>query len=171
MANLFVYGSLRSEKVLRALLRRVPKTMEGVLYCKDEYEYVRYALKPPAPYPVVIREKKKSNYNYRKDDTYEVDGLILCDLDEASMTVLDEFEGDLYRRIPVEVKLKENGRIVRSESYIVLDEERSEANRWIDFERPWSFDEFCEPSTLDAFLRECVPGSTHPGPLGNADEV
>jgi gamma-glutamylcyclotransferase (GGCT)/AIG2-like uncharacterized protein YtfP len=99
-SRLFVYGTLMNEERLHALTgRRFPRRparLEG---------YARIA--PPGGYAYVIASPDA-----------HVDGLLIEDVDPASLGALDRYEdeGRLYVRRPVEVHVE--GRRVACQTYV-----------------------------------------------------
>ncbi len=84
----FIYGTLQEKSVLEALLGRVPEAQEAVLG-----GYRRYLVVDEA-YPGI----RPSN-----DEKSEVLGLLLVRLTSHEMSIIDAYEGDDYKRLPVEV--------------------------------------------------------------------
>ena len=86
--QVFVYGTLQYPSILTALINRVPTMHKAVVH-----GYRRYGL-TDFVFPAVVEEASAS-----------VDGLLLTGLSEEEMVILDEYEGDEYRKEEVEVKV------------------------------------------------------------------
>ena len=86
--HLFVYGTLLFEKVRNRILHKSYSSQPATLY-----DYQRTCIKG-AHYPGII-----------KHDGSFVEGLLLLDIKLDDMKRLDEYEGEYYHRIQVEVAL------------------------------------------------------------------
>lgn len=98
--KLFVYGTLMDEELVYALTRRrFPR-------CQAELPHFARFL-PPGGYPYILPRVGA-----------RVRGVLLCDLDPASLAVLDRYEdeGTLYHRRRVQVIA--HGRSVLCETYV-----------------------------------------------------
>ena len=75
MPNLFVYGSLKSLRLLARLIGRVPASMPAELkgYVKQRLEGSRY--------PIAVRNPSST-----------IKGLLLLDLTDEELEVLDQYE-------------------------------------------------------------------------------
>ena len=73
------------------------------------------------------------------------EGIIYFDVDELSLERLDEFEGDLYQRIPIQAET-ERGKILNAATYVIKPEYRD----YLSLQK-WDVEEFVQNS-LAAFL-------------------
>ena len=95
---LFVYGTLLSDDLVRKLTGRVFPKRPATL---EDFE----RLEPPGDYPYITPKPGARVY-----------GSLLDGIDAASLRKLDAYEGDGYRRTPVEVRA---GVVrVRCETYV-----------------------------------------------------
>eukprot|EP00890_Picochlorum_soloecismus_P000008 jgi/Picsp_1/1007/NSC_04491-R1_aig2-like family protein len=81
MAKLFVYGTLMYPEILEVLLHRVPESTRARVQ-----GYKRYGLKKFV-FPAVV-----------EDPSSQVEGILLTGLSDREMVILDEYEGEEYRR-------------------------------------------------------------------------
>lgn len=79
MQNLFVYGSLQFAKITKGLTGKSFKTARAILV-----GYKRYSVFD-TDYPAII-----------KDESSEVSGKVLFDVDDESLHIISFFEGDEY---------------------------------------------------------------------------
>eukprot|EP00752_Nemacystus_decipiens_P004648 g4241.t1 len=86
---LFVYGTLMNDKVLFALLDRVPKTQKACLS-----GYHRYRIKDHV-FPAI-----------RPREGGSVEGLLMTGLDAREKYIFDLFEDDDYHKVDVEVNVE-----------------------------------------------------------------
>lgn len=116
---LFVYGTLQDPRVIQAVTGRlfpaVPATLRG---------YCRYRVND-ADYPGV-----------REDACASVEGLLLQEVDSASLAALDAFEGEYYQRREVEVVMA-SGIAGRCFCYVIHEQ-------WLHLlsDEPWTLEEF-----------------------------
>jgi gamma-glutamylcyclotransferase (GGCT)/AIG2-like uncharacterized protein YtfP len=101
MAHLFAYGTLMDERVMAAVAGGRPRR-RGADLSGAERRAVR-----GERYPGLIRSSRGV-----------VRGILYYDLDERAWARLDRFEGALYERRPVAVRLR-GGAAVRAETYFV----------------------------------------------------
>lgn len=73
------------------------------------------------------------------------EGIIYFNVDELSLERLDEFEGDLYQRIPIQVETKDN-EVLNAETYIIKPRYRRCLSS-----KEWNLKEFAQKH-LAAFL-------------------
>ena len=104
MKNLFVYGSLINQEVLACLIEGPFRKIEATL---DAYKRVKVN---NATFPALIRDNKS-----------RVEGLLIFGLTPGQIQTLDDFEGDYYKRITVEVNTKDKQR-EQCETYLFRDE-------------------------------------------------
>ncbi|WPT14320.1 AIG2-like protein C [Picochlorum sp. SENEW3] len=86
--QVFVYGTLQYPSILTALINRVPTMHKAVVHGYKRYGLTDYV------FPAVVEDASAS-----------VDGLLLTGLSEQEMVILDEYEGDEYRKEEVEVNV------------------------------------------------------------------
>ncbi|CAN0394045.1 unnamed protein product [Ectocarpus fasciculatus] len=89
---LFVYGTLMNEKVLFALLERVPSTRKASLS-----GYHRFRIKDHV-FPAI-----------RPREGGSVEGLLMTGLDAREKFIFDLFEDDDYHKVDVQVKVEACG--------------------------------------------------------------
>ena len=75
-------------------------------------------------------------------------GIIYFDVDELSLERLDEFEGDLYQRTPIQVETVEK-EILNAETYVVKPEYRDYLSS-----KGWDVNKFTK-TYLETFLESC----------------
>ncbi len=113
--DLFVYGALLFDDVFAAVTgapaRRVPATLDG---------FARYRIRG-ATYPAMVREPGA-----------HTEGAIYLGLDGEAMGALDRFEGEMYVREVVEVRL-EDASLQSVETYVFLESLRDllDAELWL----------------------------------------
>lgn len=91
---LFVYGTLTHKHILSAVLKRENNLPEYV--------------------PAVLHDYLKQSLNIFPYINYQVEGFILDIKDDKDWIKLDEYEnveGELYKRINVEVELMDNSKV------------------------------------------------------------
>ena len=100
MSNLFVYGTLLDDEIWQNLIRRSYKRHSATL---DHYQafYVKNR-----NYPGLVQKKGKM-----------VRGEIILSVTKTDFSRLDVYEGDLYERIQLNVKVDE--KTVPAQVYIV----------------------------------------------------
>lgn len=101
MKNLFVYGTLMSEEIMLAVSGIKKRGLPAVLE-----RYGRYAIKGER-YPAIRPENEES-----------VEGLLFLEIPDPAWRRLDQFEGDMYARKPVDVLL-EDGKTASAETYVI----------------------------------------------------
>lgn len=84
--GLFVYGTLQLPERLQSLLGRVPSQAPAILYG------YRCGLVARADFPGIVPQQDS-----------HVNGLVLSPLEQSELDVLDQYEGELYRRLRVTV--------------------------------------------------------------------
>lgn len=89
--NLFVYGTLRDDGVVRQVTGRVFPKVEGTLtgYCRVEAS-------PRFPYPYLVAREGAS-----------VRGMVLMGVDPEGLGRLDEYEGECYERRRVTISTRQ----------------------------------------------------------------
>ncbi|KAL3587268.1 hypothetical protein D5086_014135 [Populus alba] len=84
--NVFVYGSLLADDVVRALLSRIPQSSPAILN-----GYHRFSIKGRV-YPAILPAENK-----------KVSGKVLHGITDPELYILDEFEDVEYERVTVDV--------------------------------------------------------------------
>lgn len=85
MAHIFTYGSLMFEPVWRKLVKGNYPATKGVLS-----DYARRCVKEE-DYPVIFKANEK------------VQGVVYYDVSDEDTKILDDFEGEFYERITVDI--------------------------------------------------------------------
>jgi gamma-glutamylcyclotransferase (GGCT)/AIG2-like uncharacterized protein YtfP len=88
--NLFVYGILLSPQILEVVTGKRFESEPAVLS-----DFERFAVSGKA-YPAAIASKKSV-----------IKGILLKNVDNYSLEVLDEFEGDEYKKLSIKVATKD----------------------------------------------------------------
>ena len=130
--ELFVYGTLMAEPVMRSVCGRPFDSTPATLH-----DFRRRRVSGEA-YPAIIPFPGE-----------KVDGALYCGLNATQLALLDVFEGDMYRRVIVDVKTVSGWR--SAHTYIM-----SPTYRHALTDETWSLDGF-----LSDGLREFVGG--YPG--------
>ena len=76
------------------------------------------------------------------------EGIIYFDVDELSLERLDEFEGELYQRTPIQVETVEK-EILNAETYVIKPEYRDYLSS-----KGWDVNKFTK-TYLETFLESC----------------
>jgi len=118
MKNLFAYGTLMCSNIMEDVSGVWFEGQSAVLH-----DYTRRCVKSEH-YPGLTMEKNGS-----------VDGIIYRNIPEVAWRRLDRFEGEMYRRCPVMVKL-DDGTHLEAETYVVKSGflQHLDAGEW-DFDR------------------------------------
>ena len=103
MRTLFAYGTLIFDEVMRQVTGRTFRGIDALLP-----GYARYRIKD-APYPGII-----------PCDGAVVKGKVYFDIDDKSLAMLDQYEGGLYEKITVQVRI-DNGETCDAIAYKVKD--------------------------------------------------
>ena len=127
--NLFTYGSLMIPSVMAAVTGKHFRVMKACLK-----EYARLKVEAES-YPGIVYKTGAA-----------IDGVVHCDVDDLSLKSLDDFEGELYKRIYVPVEVDQSGVLI-AETYIVAPEHLQRLSS-----EPWDFEEF-KKEHLQEFLR------------------
>ncbi|KAL3619078.1 AIG2-like protein D [Castilleja foliolosa] len=101
VSNVFVYGSLQADDIVRALLSRVPPSFPAVLP-----NFQRFSIKGRV-YPAIIPAEDK-----------KVHGKVLLDITPLELHILDVFEDDEYVRTAVDVFLEDSSEKLRVHTYV-----------------------------------------------------
>lgn len=159
---LFVYGSLMSNEVLEAILKRVPKYTEG----RTVASYRRYKI-PNEVFPGMVPRSIEEGGS-------SIEGVLLSKtLTELERYLLDEFEDTQYKKEIIEIELDLEGKEMEEmvENFIEIDESEkgdeqlnSKKKRvvrafcyiWIEnedypLEEEWSYDNHLTPS-LESYV-------------------
>ncbi|WVZ78641.1 hypothetical protein U9M48_026321 [Paspalum notatum var. saurae] len=115
--NVFVYGSLMADEVVRAILNRVPPAVPAILP-----DYHRFSIKGRI-YPAILPVQSK-----------RVAGLVITGVTEEELQVLDAFEDVEYTRTRVEVSLTDSSEKMLADAYVWSDAEDPDLYGEWDFE-------------------------------------
>ena len=126
--NIFTYGTLMLPSVMRKVVGKDFASRRAVLK-----GYARFQVKG-VTYPGIIPREAATT-----------DGVLYLDVDDSSVGTLDEFEGDLYERVVVEVET-EDGDALPACTYVVRPERADCLSA-----RSWDLAEFRQ-NGLDEFL-------------------
>ena len=127
--NVFTYGSLMIPSVMAAATGKHFQVMKACLK-----EYARFKVKGES-YPGIVYKTGAAT-----------DGVVHCEVDDLSLKLLDDFEGDLYKRISVRVEVDQNGPLI-AETYIFAREHLQLLSSEL-----WDFEEF-KKENLQGFLQ------------------
>ncbi|CAI9099505.1 OLC1v1036344C1 [Oldenlandia corymbosa var. corymbosa] len=119
MHNVFVYGSLLADDVVRVLLHRVPRSSPAVLR-----DFHRFSIKGRV-YPAILPIEAK-----------EVVGKVLLDITPFELEILDYFEDDEYERKTVDVYLMDTSEKMQVDTYVWCN--KSDPNLYGE----WDFEEW-----------------------------
>jgi gamma-glutamylcyclotransferase (GGCT)/AIG2-like uncharacterized protein YtfP len=126
--NLFTYGSLMIPSVMHAVTGREFRAEGACLR-----NYARFKVKGEF-YPGIIHQRVAFT-----------DGIMYFGVDAGSLKRLDEFEGEVYERVPVQVESGQGG-AVTAETYVIKPEHRDLLSS-----EPWDLEEF-EKNHLKEFM-------------------
>ena len=126
--NVFAYGSLIFEEVMRAVVGRSFENHAATLR-----DHERRSIEG-ASYPGLVEQAGGS-----------VDGRVYLDVDETSVRILDRFEGEYYERRSVDVAAEQD-EVFPAETYIFRTKWRH-----LLAEEEWDADRF-ERESLRSFL-------------------
>ncbi|KAL7165812.1 hypothetical protein ACSBR2_036643 [Camellia fascicularis] len=124
--QVFVYGSLLSDEVVRVLLKRVPQSSSAIL---DGFH--RFSIKERI-YPAIIPVENK-----------KVTGKVLLGITLPELDILDTFEDVEYNRCTVEVSLMDGSQKLQAHTYVWANS--SDPNLYGD----WSFEEWRQAHIKD----------------------
>ncbi|KAA0065013.1 AIG2-like protein [Cucumis melo var. makuwa] len=99
--NVFVYGTLLSDDVLRVLLKRIPQSSSAVLH-----GYQRFSIRGRL-YPAILPVADK-----------RVTGKVLFDITKPELDILDRLEADEYERRVIEISLVDGSKKLPSLAYV-----------------------------------------------------
>ena len=97
-------------------------------------EYARFKVKTES-YPGIVYQKGAAT-----------DGIVHCDVDDLSLKLLDDFEGELYKRVCVRIEVDQSRPLI-AETYIIAPEHLGLLST-----EPWDLEEF-EKEHLQEFLQ------------------
>ncbi|XP_022131718.1 AIG2-like protein D [Momordica charantia] len=117
--NVFVYGSLLADDVVRVLLKRIPQSSSAVLN-----GYHRFSIKGRV-YPAILPVENK-----------RVAGKVLLGITNPELDILDTFEDVEYKRSTVEVSLVDGSERLVAHTYVWSN--RSDP----DLYGEWNFEEW-----------------------------
>lgn len=154
---LFIYGSLMSERVLSALLHRVPQVQPALLR-----GFHRFRIRD-RPYPAIA--PVAADFSASDDSVVggEVPGLVLCGLSPEEHALLDYFEDDEYVKQQVQVQLCRKPHKVATPGYLPQDTQTLEgtsvcASAYV-FAQPtselyghWHIDKFLSSNVLPSYI-------------------
>jgi gamma-glutamylcyclotransferase (GGCT)/AIG2-like uncharacterized protein YtfP len=131
--TLFFYGTLQFPAVLEAVTGRRLACETAVLD-----GYARFRVRGEV-YPGIVAAAGA-----------HVPGVICSGVDPVALARVDRFEGEMYRREPVQVRAGRDGHAVDAETYVVRP-------RWRGLlaDAPWDPDEFAR-RWHDAYVREGI---------------
>uniref|UniRef100_A0A0E0LFB9 Putative gamma-glutamylcyclotransferase n=1 Tax=Oryza punctata TaxID=4537 RepID=A0A0E0LFB9_ORYPU len=117
--NVFVYGSLMTDEVVRTIIKRVPPSSPAILP-----NFHRFNVKGRI-YPAILPVQSK-----------KVAGKVITGVTDAELHILDEFEDVEYVRRRVEITLADTSLTMLADTYV-----------WADAEDPnlygeWDFEEW-----------------------------
>ncbi|XP_011075868.1 AIG2-like protein D [Sesamum indicum] len=101
ISNVFVYGSLLADDVVRLLLGRVPPSSPAVLP-----HYQRFSIKA-CVYPAIVPAQAK-----------KVNGKVLFGITPPELYILDEFEDVEYERTTADVLLEDGSETLQADIYV-----------------------------------------------------
>jgi len=127
--NLFTYGSLMIPSVMAAVTGKRFKVTKACLK-----EYARFKVKGES-YPGIVYQPGAAT-----------DGVVHCDVDDLSLKLLDDFEGEMYKRIPVPVEVIQSGVLIAAKPIFAPEHLQLLSSE------PWDFEEF-KKEHLQEFLR------------------
>ncbi|XAR69912.1 hypothetical protein NMG60_11001682 [Bertholletia excelsa] len=99
--NVFVYGSLLADEVVRVLLKRVPDSSPAILN-----DFHRFSIKGRV-YPAILPVENK-----------KVTGKVLSGITAPELDILDTFEDVEYDRHTVEVSLVDSSQKLKAHAYV-----------------------------------------------------
>ena len=126
--KLFVYGTLTFDEILSNLLGKKHESIPALL---ENYKIKKFY---NAEYPGIITDIKSS-----------VSGKIIFDIDEKDISILDAYEGIMYKRSLL--KVKANSKKYSCQVYVVDDDYRKKLS-----EEPWCPLEF-RNNSLDNYIK------------------
>ncbi|KAL1337885.1 hypothetical protein HN51_032576 [Arachis hypogaea] len=135
--DVFVYGSLLADEVVRVLLNRVPSSTPATLHGYHRFKIIGRV------YPAILPVENK-----------KVTGRVLHEITGVELDILDEFEDVEYNRSDAEVVLMDTSEKLQVHTYVWSD--RNDPNLYGE----WDFEEWKQVhmndfvKMTDAFMRE-----------------
>lgn len=117
ISNVFVYGSLLADDVVRALLGRLPPSSPALLP-----HHQRFSIKGRV-YPAIIPVEDK-----------KVAGKVLLGITPPELHILDEFEDVEYERATVDVIMKDGSEKLEAYTYVWVNKTDPNLHGEWDFE-------------------------------------
>ncbi|CAL9041628.1 AIG2-like protein D isoform X1 [Musa acuminata AAA Group] len=117
--NVFVYGTLMADEVVRTILKRVPPASPAVLN-----DYHRFSIKGRV-YPAILPAESK-----------KVKGRVLLGITDQELDKLDSFEDVEYERRTVEISLLDKSEKLLANAYVWSD--KNDPNLYSE----WDFEEW-----------------------------
>ncbi|XP_059461028.1 AIG2-like protein D [Corylus avellana] len=117
--NVFVYGSLLADDVVKVLLKRIPPSSSASLN-----GFHRFSVKGRV-YPAILPVENK-----------KVTGKVLFGITNPELDILDTFEDVEYERRTVEVSVTDNSEKLQAHTYVWTD--KNDPNLYGD----WDFEEW-----------------------------
>ncbi|KAL3565954.1 hypothetical protein D5086_031369 [Populus alba] len=117
--NVFVYGSLLADDVVRALLSRIPQSSPAILN-----GHHRFSIKGRV-YPAILPVENK-----------KVTGKVLQGITDLELYILDEFEDVEYERVAVDVSLMDSSN--KSQAFAYVWSDKNDPNLYGE----WDFEEW-----------------------------
>ncbi|XP_071722456.1 AIG2-like protein D [Rutidosis leptorrhynchoides] len=127
--NVFVYGSLLADDVVRILLNRVPQSSLAIL---DNFQ--RFSIKERV-YPAILPVENK-----------KITGRVLEGITDHEMFILDEFEDVEYEKSTVDVSLVDSSEKIQAYAYVWCN--KNDQNLYGE----WDFEEW-KKVHMDDFLQ------------------
>ncbi|PWA73091.1 AIG2-like family protein [Artemisia annua] len=115
--NVFVYGSLLADDVVRVLLHRVPKNSPATLH-----GYHRFSIKGRV-YPAILPVENK-----------KITGRVLLGITAPELDILDKFEDYEYEKKLVNVSLLDTSEVLQAYTYVWVNSEDPDLYGEWDFE-------------------------------------
>ncbi|KAM0943240.1 putative gamma-glutamyl cyclotransferase [Dioscorea sansibarensis] len=115
--NVFVYGSLLADEIVRVLLKRVPLCSNATLN-----GFHRFGIKGRV-YPAILPVENK-----------KVTGKVLLGITDLELDVLDTFEDVEYERHTVEITLHDTSEKLLAETYVWVNKDDPDLYGDWDFE-------------------------------------
>ncbi|KAK4558830.1 hypothetical protein RGQ29_008188 [Quercus rubra] len=127
--NVFVYGSLLADDVVKVLLKRVPPSSSAILH-----SFHRFSIKGRV-YPAILPVENK-----------KVTGKVLFGITNPELDILDTFEDVEYERRTVEVSLMDSSEKLQAHTYVWSD--KNDPNLY----GVWDFEEW-KPVHMNDFIK------------------
>lgn len=139
MPNIFVYGTLLSQKIIKKLTGKTFKTSAAVLS-----GYKKYSIKD-CDYPAIIQQDDSTTF-----------GLVIENVDELSSNTISFYEGTEYKKKKVNVLINNNATEVLVYAW-VSNYDHLENKKWdLHHFQKYSLQHYLDeiiPETLDEFYK------------------